>query len=136
LSKLRQSLARLIDSYADGYLEKGEFEPRATRLRQRIAALESQAQQLAEAAAAQAELLLIIGRLDDFAAKVKEGLAAADWPTQREIIRALVKRVEVGPEQVQVVFRVAPDPFVASPEKGFLPNCARPIALLVAQQLR
>ncbi len=125
LSKLQQSLARLIDSYADGYLEKGEFEPRVTRLRQRIATLESQAQQVADAAAAQAELRLIIGRLDDFAAKVKDGLGAANWQTQREVIRALVKRVEIGPEQVHVVFRVAPDPFAPSPEKGFLPNCTK-----------
>jgi site-specific DNA recombinase len=136
LSKLRQSLARLIDSYADGYLEKAEFEPRVTRLRQRIAALESQAQQVANAAAAQAELRLIIGRLDDFAAKVRDGLGTADWPTQRELIRALVKRVEVGPEQVHVVFRVAPDPYMPSPEKGFLPDCTKPIRAPTVHDLR
>ena len=50
LGKLRQGLARLIDSYAEGLIEKAEFEPRITRLRQRIAALEEQAQQLAQAA--------------------------------------------------------------------------------------
>ena len=42
LGKVRQGLARLIDSYAEGLLEKHEFEPRITRLRQRLTQLEEQ----------------------------------------------------------------------------------------------
>ena len=41
--KLRQGLARLIDSYAEGLIDKGEFEPRITRLRQRMGHFEEQA---------------------------------------------------------------------------------------------
>ena len=37
LGKLRQGLARLIDSYAEGLIDKHEFEPRILRLRHRIA---------------------------------------------------------------------------------------------------
>jgi site-specific DNA recombinase len=136
LNKLQQNLARLIDSYAEGYIEKGEFEPRVGRLRQRIATLESQAQQAAEAATAQAELRLIIGRLEDFAAKVQNGLESADWQTQREIIRALVKRVEIGLDHVQVVFRVAPTSFVTGSDTGFSQDCTKGLRRLVAQNLR
>ena len=124
-SKLQQGVVRLIDSYAEGVIEKGEFEPRVARLRQRIATLEAQAQQIADSAQLQADLRLVIGRLDDFAAKVQDGLGEADWLTRRDIIRALVKRVEVSQDQVTVVFRVAPDPFVPSPEKGVLLHCSR-----------
>ena len=56
------------------------------------------------------ELTLILGRLDEFAARIKTGLHEADWLTRREIIRALVKRVEIDQEQVRVVFRVNPPP--------------------------
>lgn len=42
LNKLRQGLARLIDSYAEGLIEKGEFEPRVAGFRERIAKLEEQ----------------------------------------------------------------------------------------------
>src|SRR5919202_1872487 len=108
VGKLRQGLARLIDSYAEGLLEKAEFEPRIGRLRERIAALEEQAQQLAQAEALQEDLRVIIGRLEEFAASVKGGLAEADWATRRELIRALVKRVEIGKDDVNVVFRVSP----------------------------
>ena len=61
--KLRQGLARLIDSYTEGYLEKPEFDSRVTRQRQRIAALDEQVRQLADAEALQRELRLLIGRL-------------------------------------------------------------------------
>ncbi len=59
---------------AEDPLEKHEFEPRITRLRQRIAALEEQRQQLLDEAAFQTELRLIIGRLEDFATQIDTGL--------------------------------------------------------------
>ena len=123
--KLRQSVARLIDSYTEGLIEKGEFEPRITRLRERLAALELQAQQLQSEASLQADLRLIVGRLEDFASQVTAGLDEADWTRRREIIRALVKRVEVGTEEVKVVFRVGPDPFRLGLDRGPLQDCRR-----------
>ena len=123
LGKVRQGLARLIDSYAEGLLEKHEFAPRITRLRQRLAALEEQRQPLLDAAAFQTELHLIIGRLEDFATKLHAGLAEADWLRKREMIRALVKRVEVTQDQVNVVFRVDSYQGEANPEKKSLQLC-------------
>jgi site-specific DNA recombinase len=61
------------------------------------------------------ELRLILGRLEDFTPRVKEGLYSADWSTRREIIRALVKRLEIDQEQVRVVFRVDPNVPSSSP---------------------
>jgi site-specific DNA recombinase len=123
LGRLRQGLARLIDSYAEGLIEKREFEPRITHLRQRVTKLEEQAHQLADEAALHTELQLIIGRLADFAAQVKDGLEEADWTSRRELIRALVKRVEVDDDQVHVVFRVDQRPGDPSPEKKSLQLC-------------
>jgi site-specific DNA recombinase len=123
LGKVRQGVARLIDSYAEGLLEKHEFEPRITRLRQRIAALEEQRQQLLDEAAVQTELRLIIGRLEDFATQIDTGLAEADWLRKREMIRALVKRVEVTQDQVNVVFRVDSYQGESDPEKKSLQLC-------------
>ena len=121
--KLRQGLARLIDSYAEGLIDKGEFEPRIGRLRQRLADLEAQARQLADEATLHAELRLMVGRLEEFAAQVRDGLASADWSTRRDLIRTLVKRVEVDRDAVNVVFRVDADPFAPSPSRGDLPDC-------------
>jgi site-specific DNA recombinase len=36
LARLRRGIARLIDSYAEGLIDKAEFEPRITRLRRAV----------------------------------------------------------------------------------------------------
>ena len=125
VGKLRLGLARLIDSYAEGLIDKQEFEPRVTRLRQRIAHVEAQCQQLAEAETLQRELQLIIGRVEEFATQVQQNLEALEWHRQREILRALVRRVEIGVDQVQVVFRVDAFSGEADPEKKSLQLCKR-----------
>ena len=125
IGKLRQGVARLIDSYAEGLIDKDEFEPRITRLRQRLARLEEQRQAGADEAALQTELQLIIGRLEDFATKVHSGLETADWASQRDLIRTLVKRVEVARDQVNIVFRVDPYAGDPDPEKKSLQLCRR-----------
>ena len=123
LSKVRQGMARLIDSYTEGFIEKQEFEPRIKRLRERLASFEDRDRQIKTELTRQVELRLVITQLADFAAKVKDGLAEADWPTKRELIRTLVQRVEVGPEQVNIVFRVIPAPFDPGPSMGTLQHC-------------
>jgi len=51
----------------------------------------------------------VINRLEEFAKKVDVTLDAVDFNTKREIIRALVKRVEIYKEEVVVVFRIDPE---------------------------
>ena len=114
LSKLRRGIARLIDSYADGLIDKHEFEPRVTRMRERMQHLEEQLHQIEEESEVEEELHVILGRLETFADKVKEGLCTADFEIRRDIIRTLVKRVEVDEQQIRIVFRVSPTPFPTS----------------------
>jgi site-specific DNA recombinase len=123
LTKLRRGMGRLIDSYAEGFIDKTEFEPRITHMRTRIAALETQIAQATAEMTRQQELRLIIGRLEDFATQVKAGLEQMDWQNQREIIRTLVKRVEIDQDQVNVVFRVEPHSPVPDPGKDCLQHC-------------
>jgi site-specific DNA recombinase len=123
LAKVRRSIARLIDSYTDGFIEKAEFEPRIQRLRQRIADLENKAHSLADEANRQAQMRSVITRLEEFAGKVKDGLAAADWNQKRDLIRTMVQRIEIGKEDVNVVFRIPPDPFESGPDGGILQHC-------------
>jgi site-specific DNA recombinase len=125
VGQLRQGLSRLLDSYAEGLMEKEEFEPRLKRLRERIEQGEEQRRQLAATQHSQAELRLILGRLEAFAAQVQTGLATAEWTTRRELIRTLVKRVEIDPAEVEVVFRVPPGPFESRPERGVWQHCPR-----------
>ena len=117
MSKLRQGVARLLDRYAESLIDKYEFEPRMTRLRQRLARLEEQRQAVADEAALHGAWQRIIGRLEDFAPPLHDGLEAADWASKRDRIRALVKRVEVARDDVTMVFRIDPYPGDTDPEK-------------------
>ncbi len=123
IQKVKRGIARLIDAYEEGLLDKGEFEPRIRGAKERLARLEVEAQAQAEEEAQEQELRLVIGHLQEFAERVRSGLADADWSTRREIIRALVKRVEVNQEEVRVVYRVSPCPFVEGPDGGILQDC-------------
>ena len=113
----RQGIARLIDSEAESLIDQHEFEPRMTRLRQRLARLEEQRPALAEEAARPGALPLMIGRLEDGTAKRHSGLEGADGASQRDLIRALVKRGEVAQNDVNIVFRIDPYPGDNDPEK-------------------
>lgn len=101
---------------------QAEFEPRLARRRHRSTALEQPVQPEAAAAATTHDRQLLVGRLDEFAAKVRAGLADADWHRRREIIRALVKQMEVTTEQVLVIFRVGPQPVGPGPPPDHLPH--------------
>ncbi|HZD61144.1 MAG TPA: recombinase family protein [Anaerolineae bacterium] len=127
LTKLRQGIARLIDSYTEGFIDKQEFEPRIKRLRERLVKLEEQNHKIKKELSRDAELRLIITQLSDFAAKVKDSLSEADWFTKRDLIRMLVKRIEVGKDKVNIVFRVDPNPFDLGPPGDILQHCWRGI---------
>ena len=123
LAKARGATGRLIDGYAEGLIEKGEFEPRIAELRRRTARLEAEAGALQVAEEQARSLQLVIGKLDLFAGMVRDRLEAVDWPTQRDIICTLVKRIEVDDDVVRVVFRVDPGPPGPPEPRRVLPHC-------------
>jgi site-specific DNA recombinase len=129
LAKLRRGMGRLIDSYAEGLIERAEFEPRIGGFRQRIQGWEAQLKAMRDEAALQTTLSLVIGRLEDFAKRVHDRVTEVDWHARRELIRMLVKRVEIDRDDVNVVFRIDPAPPLSDPRgagKGnVLQDCGR-----------
>jgi site-specific DNA recombinase len=123
VKRVKRGIARLIDAYEDGLVDRDEFEPRIKRAKGRLAQLETEARTQAEREIEEQQLRLVIGRLEEFAERVRDGLDQADWMTRREIIRALVKRVEIDEEQVRVVYRVSPTPSADGPKGALLQHC-------------
>ena len=124
IAKLRQGITRLIDGYAEGYLDKAEAEPRIRRFKERLHMLEEHAKQLHNQARQQTDLQLIVGRLEDFSNQIKGGLQQLDWHGCRELIRTLVKRVEIDHHRVNVVFRVGDSTFPGGNDPS-LQHCRR-----------
>ena len=137
IAQLKRGIARLIDGYQDGLLEKSEFEPRLRQSKERLGRLEAEQKESAQEETQRAELHLIIGQLEDFTQRLDQGLDNVDWSTRREIVRALVKQIEVTDEQIRVVYRVNTVPFVEAPNGGVAQDCRRrPDALLEQSNFR
>jgi site-specific DNA recombinase len=125
IQKVKRGIARLIDAYGEGLVDKEEFEPRIRQFKERLTRLEAEAKEQVELESQEQQLRLVIGQLQDFAERVKEDLEKADWSTRRDIIRTLVKRIEIAGQEVRVVYRIDLSPFADGPEGGRLPDCRR-----------
>ena len=114
---LEQGKSRLIDSYAEGIIEKSDFDPKIGQLKIKLQQIERQIEESKRYQAGQYELFLVINRLEEFADAMNGRLSTIDFTTKRDIIRALVKRIEIHKEEIVVVFRVDPDPGFNRDEK-------------------
>jgi len=52
------------------------------------------------------KLGLVVSRLEDFSAKVTAGLDHLDQFGMQDIIRSVVRRIEINDSRIEVVFRV------------------------------
>lgn len=106
IAKLNNGISRLIDAYANGWIQSREFEPRVRQAKERLARLEDEAKALAADSAALQDLQSVVGAFEEFADKLRGRLDHANLDLQRDLIRRLVKRIEVDNNQVTIVFRV------------------------------
>jgi len=113
---LRARLDRLIDAYTQGLVEAQEFESRIGRLRAQhdrevaaLASLRGERQAGTDPASA-AESLSV------FAAHIEHRLETASTALKRELMVVLIDRIEICAEEIRIVYKVPPDPFVPSPD--------------------
>jgi site-specific DNA recombinase len=119
MTSLRRGIGRLIDSYAEGLIDKAEFEPRIAGLKKRLSLLKDRHQAGLDAMESERDLSLVISRLEDFSTRVTKILEDLDRTGMRDIIRTLVRRIEIDDNHIEVVFRVPPlgDPSGSPPSK-------------------
>jgi site-specific DNA recombinase len=123
INQVKKSISRIIDAYEQGLVEKSEFEPRIVAARERLSRLEEERKREADQEVQESELRVVIGQLEEFARRVSEELREPGWLTRREIIRALVKQVEIDEDEVRVVYRVSPSPFEGGPQQPSWQHC-------------
>jgi len=117
-SRVQRQISKLIDAYGEGLIEKGEFEPRIREARRRLEQLKQELQSQETSRGQLDEIRQVIGQLEKFAATIGHNLAHADWSLKRQLIYTLVKRVEVGQDEVRVVYRVDSCPFDSASSGG------------------
>lgn len=116
--QLEKGKSRLIDSYADGIIDKTDFEPKIQQLKNRLEQIDGQIQECRRHGVVQSELFLVINRLEEFADAVTEKLDTIDLEMKRKIVLGLVRRVEIHKDEIVVVFRVDPQPQVLDSENS------------------
>jgi site-specific DNA recombinase len=108
IQNVKQGITRLLDIYTDGLLSEKDLSSRVTTLRKHLENLQCEREALSEKETERKELELVVGRIQEFADRVNHNLHETDWTTRREIIRGLVKKVEIDEKQVKVVYRISP----------------------------
>ena len=121
VSDLRKRLDRLIDGYESGLLERTEFEHRIGPLRSRHDRELSALASLRGQACSGVEIDSVSAEFVTFASSISERLDKADRSLQRDLMKLLIERIEIHREEVRLVYKVPPNPFVLSPaNRGFL----------------
>ena len=99
-------MERLIDSFAEGLIEKDQFASRMARTKSRIADLDARTKVYASDVDQREHLRLATNRLRELAARVGPELGSANWQRRREIIRTVVQRIDIDTDLIKIVFRV------------------------------
>jgi site-specific DNA recombinase len=125
IGSVRRGIARLIDSYQEGFLDREEFEPRIRAAKERLAKLELETKAAVDRKSEAQDVRTAINQLESFGSRIRDGLVNADWTTRREIIRSLIRKVEVGKEAIRIEYKVGPLPFDGAPSGGDTQDCGR-----------
>ena len=112
---LRARLDRMIDAYAQGLIELREFESRIGGLRAQhdreaaaVASLRGEHQSMTDPAS-------VTAALSTFATHIEHSLETATFELKRELMEVLVERIEICVDEIRIVYKVPPNPFVPSP---------------------
>jgi site-specific DNA recombinase len=126
IAEQKRRIARLIDAYENAWLDKHEFEPRVRSAKERLARDQSALAEHQRDSIDEDELRLVIGQFDAFANRMRENLEHADFETKRQLLRLLIQRIEVTDQDIRIVYKVSPRPFVNAPTNGgFLQDCLK-----------
>ena len=125
IARLKRRIARLIDAYENGWIEKGDFESRMNRAKARLLHEQEALAEYQRAVTSADQLRLLTDDFQAFAGQIAEGLDNADFTTRRKILRMLVTQIEVDDDEIRIVYKVQPRPFAPSPDRGKLQHCLK-----------
>ena len=97
---------RLIDTFAEGVIDKDQFMLRMSRAKTRLADLDAKMALQAADEDRYAHVHSVMSRLAELSGHLPPQLNKANWATKREIIRAVVQRIDIGPKNIGIVLRL------------------------------
>ena len=79
IGQVRRRIARLVEMYADGYIEKEKFQRDMDISRKRMSELESERRAMHEEEQQREELRLVMGRIEEFGRRCVPAWIPATW---------------------------------------------------------
>jgi site-specific DNA recombinase len=101
-----RSLRRLVDAYEAGAIELPDLQTRSEGLRVRLERARRDLADTEQKLNETVHLRAVITQLDDFAARVRNGLDRTSWVEQQRIIRTLVAQVKIDENGATVIYRL------------------------------
>jgi len=106
LAAQEKGIQRLLDAYEAGALDLDELKQRSDRARARIERARLELNEAEKKLSEIVEIHAVVRHLEAFSDQVCQRLEDATWEERRQIIRALVARVEIDADGATVVYRV------------------------------
>jgi site-specific DNA recombinase len=107
---LEHQLNRLTEAYLSEVIPLSEYKRRRGELEQRKDALGAQEQQLRMKVDRQAEVSGMVGSIEVFCRRVRDGLEGASFEQKRKLIELLVDRVVVANGEVEIRYAIPTGP--------------------------
>ena len=101
-----RGLKRLVDAYEIGAIDIDDLKARSDALRARLQRAQRELDDAEHKLRGTVQLREIVARLDDFAARIRNGLDALSWNERRQIVRTLIAKIEVDEKAATIVYRL------------------------------
>ena len=102
LSRAKQQMDKLLDAYQEDLLNLSDLRARAPALKKKIAALESERQNLGVRALEDQKWIEINQSLESFVARLNQTAQNLTTAERQKIVRLLVKQIDVGKETMTI----------------------------------
>jgi site-specific DNA recombinase len=106
IKSLERQKERLTEAYLKEVIPLEEYERRRRDLEQRQEALAEQAQQMERQVERTLELADVATSIEEFAARIRQGLDTANFEQKRQLVELLIDRVVVSNEEVEIRYVV------------------------------
>ena len=113
LTRVGEERRRILDAYQCGFLDKQEFEDRASAVGRRIETLQKELQALQEEHQSQSEGRKIIERIRGFSSVLTQRLDTMSFSERQALVRTVIEEVVLCGDAVKIYFKIPlpkPDP--------------------------
>ncbi|MGL9718905.1 MAG: recombinase family protein [Wolbachia sp.] len=109
-NQIKEGIEKLMeDYYSQGekrYISEEEFKQAKKILNERLKGIEEEKKKVTDRKAVETGISRIISSLKNFYSSIKSNLERLDWQTKRGIVKALIERIRIDHDQVEIGFQI------------------------------